>query len=86
MTTPTYDSMGQEDQIAQSVTAVLVMVEATIWVAYIDQLPEVSVEGSTAHEVFGRLVGQLHQGDYPWQHSGPPTITRVKLVRPSVPL
>jgi hypothetical protein len=78
--------MGQEDQIAQPVTAVLVVVEATTWVAYIDQMPEISVEGSTAHEVFRQLVSQLHQGDYPWLHPGPPTITRIKLVRPSMPL
>ena len=76
---------GQEDQLAQSVTAVLVMVEATIWVAYIDQMPGVSVEGGSAHEAFRQLVAQLHQGDYPWLHPGLPTITRVRLVRPSVP-
>ncbi len=77
--------MGQEDQIAQPVTAVLVMVEATAWVAYIDQVPEVSVEGGTAHEVFRQLVSQLHRGNYPWLHPAPPTITRIKLVRPSLP-
>jgi hypothetical protein len=82
---PTHYNEGQENQLAQSVTAVLVMVEATVWVAYIDQVPEISVEGGTAHEAFRRLVAQLHQGDYPWLHPGPPTITRVKLVRPSVP-
>lgn len=82
---PTQHNEGQEDQLAQSVTAVLVMVEATIWVAYIDQLPEVSAEGGTAHEAFGRLVARLHQGDYPQLHPGPPAITRVRLVRPSVP-
>ncbi len=81
----TYDSMRQEDQIAQSVTAVLVMVETTTWVAYIDQVPEVSVEGGTAHEVFRRLVSQLHQGDCPGLPPGPLTITRVRLVRPSLP-
>ena len=83
---PTESSIGQEDQLAQSVTAVLVMVDVTTWVAYIDQMPEVSAEGGTAHEAFRGLVSQLHQGDYAWLHPGPPTITRVKLVRPSAPL
>ncbi len=82
---PTQHNEEQEDQLAQAVTAVLVMVEATIWVAYIDQMPEISAEGSTAHEAFRRLVAQLHQGDPSRLHPGPPTITRVKLVRPSVP-
>lgn len=82
---PTPHNEGQEDQLAQSVTAVLVMVEPTIWVAYVEQLPEVSAEGVTAHEAFRQLVAQLHQGDYPRLHPGPPTITRIKLVRPSVP-
>jgi len=83
---PIESSMEQEDQLAQSVTAVLVMVEATTWVAYVDQMPEVSAEGGTAHEAFRGLVSQLHQGEYAWLPSGPPTITRVKLIRPSAPL
>ncbi len=77
---------GQEDQLAQSVTAVLVMVDVIIWVAYIDELPEVSAEGGTAHEAFRGLVSQLHRGDYAWLAPGPPVITRIKLVRPSTPL
>jgi|GEM_PF-2607008 len=81
---PIESSMEQEDQLAQSVTAVLVMVEATTWVAYVDQMPEVSAEGGTAHEAFRRLVARLHRGEYPRLHQDPPTITRVRLVRPSV--
>jgi hypothetical protein len=49
-------------------------------------MPEVSAEGGTAHEAFRGLVSQLHQGGYAWLHLGPPTITRVKLVRPATPL
>ena len=79
----TQSNTGQEAQLAQSVTAVLVMVETTTWVAYVDELPQGTAEGGTAHEAFRGLVGQLHQGDYPWLHPGPPTIPRVKLVRPS---
>lgn len=83
---PTQKGKEQEDQFAPSVTAVLVMVEISTWVAYIDQIPEVSEEGGSAHEAFRRLVARLHQGDYPWLHLVTPTITRVKLVRPGVPL
>jgi hypothetical protein len=67
------------------VTAVLLMIESTTWIAYIDHAPEINAEGPSAHEAFRKIVAQLQQTDCTRNGSGQASVNRIKLVRPALP-
>lgn len=72
-------------QAEPGVTAVLLMIESTVWIAYIDQFPEINAEGCSAHEAFRRVMSMLQQSPESDQHFCPATVNRVKLVKPALP-
>ena len=82
--------MEEPELAPKGTTCVLILVEASTWVAYLEGWPQINSSGSSAHEAFKNLVDELlkqnairTQEDIPL--SGVPPISRVKLVRLSLP-
>ncbi|HEX8531921.1 MAG TPA: hypothetical protein VF646_17930, partial [Cytophagales bacterium] len=65
----------------QGMTAVLVMVDPSTWVAYVDGLPEVSVSGGSAYQAFRMLIEVLQAPGRTATPAATSPINRVKLIR-----